>query len=203
MRTWNAGSRVGTASERLPSGSSLHGSAGAGCCLYGPRSPNICPDTPSLRKNPVFLYYQDHFQKPMPFSPDIAVSIDDVIEQKYDMLDSHVSQVYEWLPWHSGTLDQVPSDAKQRRAWLKKQRIFAVDEVLRGALVARYGASRAKQIRFVEAFEICEYGRQPDEAEIRRLFPFLRGHSLKIEFLLPGLKEIQCSRRCKNSIFKL
>ncbi len=141
--------------------------------------PNICPDTPSLRKNPVFLYYQDHFQKPMPFSPDIAVSIDDVIEQKYDMLDSHVSQVYEWLPWHSGTLDQVPSDAKQRRAWLKKQRIFAVDEVLRGALVARYGASRAKQIRFVEAFEICEYGRQPDEAEIRRLFPFFKGSQLE------------------------
>ena len=26
--------------------------------------PNICPDTPALRKNPVFMYFQDRFQKP-------------------------------------------------------------------------------------------------------------------------------------------
>ena len=28
--------------------------------------PNVCPDTPPLRKNPVFLYSQDHFQRPEP-----------------------------------------------------------------------------------------------------------------------------------------
>src|SRR5947207_10116180 len=28
--------------------------------------PNICPDTPPLRKNPVFFYYEDHLQKPEP-----------------------------------------------------------------------------------------------------------------------------------------
>ncbi|MBI4627057.1 MAG: PIG-L family deacetylase, partial [Verrucomicrobia bacterium] len=27
-------------------------------------------------------------------------------------------------------------------------------------------------IKYAEAFEICEYGRQPNEEEIRRLFPF-------------------------------
>jgi len=35
--------------------------------------PNIAADTPPLRKIPVFLYYQDHFQKPNPFQPDIAI----------------------------------------------------------------------------------------------------------------------------------
>jgi hypothetical protein len=39
-------------------------------------------------------------------------------------------------------------------------------------LAARYGDQRATGIKFAEAFEVCEYGRQPDEKEIRRLFPF-------------------------------
>ena len=70
--------------------------------------PNIAPDTPALRKNPVFLYFEDGFQKPQPFRPDIAVSIDDVIDKKVDMMDAHVSQFYEWLPWVGGTLEKVP-----------------------------------------------------------------------------------------------
>src|SRR5579875_2680927 len=41
--------------------------------------PFFCPDTPILRNNPVFLFYPDRFQKPNPFQPDIAVSIDSVI----------------------------------------------------------------------------------------------------------------------------
>ena len=61
--------------------------------------PNVAPDTPALRKNPVFMYFQDDFQRPNPFRPDVAVSIDDVIDKKIDMLDAHVSQMYEWLPW--------------------------------------------------------------------------------------------------------
>jgi hypothetical protein len=74
--------------------------------------PNVAPDTPALRRNPVFMYFQDGFQKPNPFSPDIAVSIDDVIEKKIDMMDAHVSQMYEWLPWVDGKLDTVPRDAR-------------------------------------------------------------------------------------------
>ena len=27
--------------------------------------------------------------------------------------------------------------------------------------------------KYAEAFEICEYGRRPDAAEVKRLFPFL------------------------------
>jgi LmbE family N-acetylglucosaminyl deacetylase len=35
--------------------------------------PNITPDTPALRKNPVFMYFQDGFQRPNPFTPDLAI----------------------------------------------------------------------------------------------------------------------------------
>ena len=37
--------------------------------------PDIAPETPALKKNPVFLYFQDHFQRPNPFRPDIVVDI--------------------------------------------------------------------------------------------------------------------------------
>jgi len=135
--------------------------------------PNTCPDTPALRKNPVFVYFQDQFQKPTPFSPVVAVAIDDVVEKKYDMLDAHVSQMYEWLPWHDGYLDQVPKDPKARRDWLRKQRWNGdITPAVRETLVKWYGPERAKEIRFAEAFEICEYGYQPSRAELRKLFPF-------------------------------
>jgi LmbE family N-acetylglucosaminyl deacetylase len=134
--------------------------------------PNICPDTPALRKNPVFMYFQDGFQKPAPFSPDVAVSIDDVIDKKIDMADAHVSQMYEWLPWHAGQLDQVPKDPAARKEWLKKQRGNAPNPAVRKALAKWYGEEAAKQIKYAEAFELCEYGSRPGPAEIRRLFPF-------------------------------
>jgi hypothetical protein len=35
-----------------------------------------------------------------------------------------------------------------------------------------YPGERAKNVKYAEAFVICEYGRQPDLAELKRLFPF-------------------------------
>ena len=86
--------------------------------------PNVAPDTPPLRKNPVFMYSQDHFQRPNPFRPDVAVDIDSVVDQKIRALDAHVSQVYEWLPWVDGELDTVPKDPAARLSWLQRYRSF-------------------------------------------------------------------------------
>jgi LmbE family N-acetylglucosaminyl deacetylase len=135
--------------------------------------PNVAPDTPALRQNPVFLYVEDNFQKPNPFTPDVAVSIDDTIGKKMDMIDAHVSQVYEWLPWLNGRLDQVPKDPAARRAWLEKERTFRIGPAVRAALVKYYGPDAGAKVRYAEAFEICEYGSRPDHAGILRLFPFL------------------------------
>jgi LmbE family N-acetylglucosaminyl deacetylase len=134
--------------------------------------PNICPDTPPLRKNPVFLYFQDGFQRPNPFRPDIAVAIDDVWDKKVAALDAHTSQVYEWLPWVDGILDQVPADPAARRAWLSNQRSETVGEAVRAALRSFY-ADKTAQVARAEAFELCEYGRRPSPQEIRQLFPML------------------------------
>jgi LmbE family N-acetylglucosaminyl deacetylase len=136
--------------------------------------PNVAPDTPPLRTNPVFLYMQDRFQRPYPFQNDIVVGIDKVIDKKIDGLDAHVSQMYEWLPWVAGTLDQVPESAADRRAWLAQRWVRPnVTDSHRPALEKFYGPNVARQIQYVEGFEIAEYGRQPSEAEIRRLFPML------------------------------
>src|SRR5436305_3418673 len=84
--------------------------------------PSLVPGAPALRKNPVFMYYEDRFQRPNPFRPDVAVALDDVIDQKIDALDAHVSQFYEWLPWVDGRLAEVPKDAAARKTWLKNTR---------------------------------------------------------------------------------
>src|SRR5215471_9196967 len=133
--------------------------------------PSLVPDSPPLRRNPVFLYYSDRFTRPQPFRPDIAISIDDVLEKKLDMLDAHVSQFYEWLPWTVGQLEQVPKDPSERKKWLAIN-AMAERKLLpewRGALEKRYGAQAAR-VQHTEAFEITEYGHQPAEEEIRRLF---------------------------------
>jgi LmbE family N-acetylglucosaminyl deacetylase len=135
--------------------------------------PNIVSDTPALRRNPVFLYYSDRFTRPQPFRADIVVSIDDVYQKKIEMLDAHVSQFYEWLPWTNGQLADVPKDPVARKMWLATQ-ILAESKVRpewREALEKRYGAEAAR-VQHAEAFEITEYGRQPSEEEIRVLFPF-------------------------------
>lgn len=133
--------------------------------------PNLVTDTPALRKNPVFLYFADRFQRPEPFRPDIVVSIDDVLAKKYLALDAHVSQFYEWLPWHAGKLGEVPEDAKARLAWLKTQRRFTVPAEWKQNLRKWYGAG-ADAVKVAEAFQITEYGLQPSDEQLRRLFPF-------------------------------
>ncbi len=136
--------------------------------------PNVTPDTPPLKKNPVFLYFQDHFQKPAPFRPDIAVAIDDVFDKKVAALDAHVSQFYEWLPWVDGQLDQVPKDPAERKQWLSKRRVRSITPAVRASLEKWYGAAKAPKVKYYEAFEVCEYGKQPNDDEIRHLFPMLR-----------------------------
>mgnify|MGYP000987228962 CR=1 FL=1 len=135
--------------------------------------PNVTPDAPPLKKNPVFLYAQDRFQKPYPFSPDIAVDISDVIDQKIYAMAAHESQYFEWLPWTAGQDMNVPKGEKERIEWLKSGRRRTVMPAVKESLMKWYGKGKADKITDAEAFEICEYGRQPNESEIRELFPMI------------------------------
>jgi LmbE family N-acetylglucosaminyl deacetylase len=136
--------------------------------------PNIAPDTPALSKNPVFLYFQDNFQKPYPFRSDIAIDITSVFNKKIYAMDAHESQFYEWLPWIGKYESEVPQSADERIEWLKSKRTGQVPEKAKNSLEKWYGPQKSDQVKYVELFEICEYGSQPTEAEIRRLFPMLK-----------------------------
>ena len=143
--------------------------------------PFFCPDTEPVDKNPVFLFYPDRFQKPNPFQADIAVSIDEVIEQKLAALDVLESQFYEGGAL--GSADLIPRDPMQqaerrrrvRNGFINRNRRVA--DRFRDTLAQWYGKEKAAKIQFAEAFEICEYGRQPTKDELARLFPFFGGSS--------------------------
>ena len=123
--------------------------------------PNVLSHVPHLRKMPVNVYVWDGFTIPAPFRPDVVVDIDPVIEQKLDALHCHESQMYEWLPYNQDTLDQVPADNAERRAWLAqgyRSRFAPLTELYRERLVERYGQERGARVRFCEVFEVTEYG---------------------------------------------
>lgn len=138
--------------------------------------PNFCPDVPPLKSNPLFLFYPDSFQKPNPFRPDIAVSIDSVMEKKLDALGTLESQFYEGGAL--GSADLIPADPKKQAERRQEIRsLFAgrnqgIAQRYREKLVEWYGKDKAEKVRHAEAFEICEYGRRPDKKELGRFFPF-------------------------------
>ena len=135
--------------------------------------PNVAPDVEPLRKNPVFLYFQDHFKKPNPFQADIAVDITQVIDKKLAGLDAHQSQFYEWLPWIGNYEEEVPSDPAKHKEYLLNKRVQKPNPEVRKALEKWYGKEKADQIKYAEAFEICEYGSPATMEDIKRLFPML------------------------------
>ena len=143
--------------------------------------PHYCPDVPAMKKTPAILYFYDHFQNP-PFQADVAVDIDDVIDDKFKMLSLHESQVYEWLPYTKGLLEQVPAEPEKRLEWLHEPRIprdgtpidaeFLARNLIglqseyreakpavahRDTLIKRYGEKGSKTL-FAEVFGLCEYG---------------------------------------------
>ena len=138
--------------------------------------PFICPDVPPLRNNPVFMYYTDRFQKPNPSAPDIAISIDSVIEKKLDALAVMESQFLEGgANGHIGLMPKTPEQREKRIKQVRdghRSRYLSLANRYRDELIKWYGAEAAQNVKHAEAFEICEYGRRPDKAELAKLFPF-------------------------------
>ena len=145
-------------------------------CAYMVGVPFLCPDTPHMKKNPLFLYSSDRFQTPTPFRADIVVAIDGVVERKVDALAKLESQFIEGGA--TGSASGSPTTPAEKEAAHKrlresfKGRFASTANQFRGKLIELYGEEKGKQVRYAEAFEICEYGRQPNAQELRRLFPF-------------------------------
>jgi LmbE family N-acetylglucosaminyl deacetylase len=140
--------------------------------------PYFCPDIPFLTKNPVFLFSEDGFQRPNPFTADVVVAIDDVIEKKLAAVETLESQFYEG--GCNGSAQLVPNPAEAAAVAARKKVVreewagyfSGTANRFRAVLGQYYGKARAEKVKFAEAFEICEYGRKPDAEEVKRLFPF-------------------------------
>lgn len=134
---------------------------------------------PRLANNPVFAYMSDLFQKPNPFEPDIVVPIDDVFEQKVEAIWNIESQIESlWATGNFENIVPIPKDPIERKKRLNSvhdllaTRDGSVAERYRNKLIELYGEQTGKNVRYAEAFEICEYGRQPTSEELKELFPY-------------------------------
>lgn len=143
--------------------------------VYLATVPNNVALTEALLEMPVVVYFSDSFRKPYPFTPDVAIDIDDVVETKLDMLHCHESQMYEWLPFNRGVAADVPDGDAARREWLRQDRMVWLEEPANQAreiLRKQYGEEKGARIKCAEAFEACEYGKALTSENIKVLFPF-------------------------------
>jgi LmbE family N-acetylglucosaminyl deacetylase len=137
-------------------------------------APFFTPDTPPTPRNPVYMYYSDNFQKPYPFDPAIVAGFDDVADKKWQCIAAMPSQFGDADSWQGRTLANVPAGDRERQAWLIEQvktRSADVANKYRERLVAVYGAEQGQRIKYAEAFELSQYGRQAKIDELKQMFP--------------------------------
>jgi hypothetical protein len=84
------------------------------------------------------------------------VPIDDIVDEVIELLACHESQVFEWLPHMMGLIVD-----KQRTSWLKE-------------FYGRYSEAVASRyaergVRYAEAYELSEYGRQIQPDKLSKL----------------------------------
>ena len=132
--------------------------------------PRVCEDVPHYEHEPMILFWEDGFQRPQPFHADILVPAGEHhIDRLTEVAGCHESQYFDWMNW---------PDHTERNAWPREKQIEALHERFRqGMMRARarraealeraYGAEDAARVRYLEAFEISEYGSAPTTEFLR------------------------------------
>jgi len=136
-------------------------------------APFFTPDTDPVKKNPVFLYYSDGFLKPYPFDPTIVIGIDEVADKKWNCVSAMPSQFGDADSWQASTLPGVPKENVKREEYLLnlfKDRNAEIANKYRNRLIELYGNEKGSKIKYAEAFEICQYGRQVSIDELKTMF---------------------------------
>ena len=115
-------------------------------------APFFAPYTQAVKKNPIFLFYSDGFQKPYPFDPIIAVGFDQVAQKKWDCIGDMPSQFADADSWQARYRGNAPATQEARAAYILgqvQQRSAAVADQYRSLLVKLYGdqKGRAHQVR--------------------------------------------------------
>jgi len=126
-------------------------------------------------KMPVFIYMRDFHTASFSYIPDFAIAIDEVWKTKLASCGAHESQVIEYNPQMEGVLDQVLASKDIQKDFLFHNTVpFSIvrpDNYL--ALEKWYGMEMAKEVSYVEEFEVAEHGTQMTEEDVLRLFPMI------------------------------
>ena len=137
-------------------------------------APFFVPDTPPTQGNPIYLNSADGFTAPKAFVPNVVVDIDSVAEKKFQCVSAMPSQFGDADSWQGRTLPNMPADDAGRKAHIlatvKGWLASGADEY-RAQLIARYGQERASKVKYVEAFQLNQYGRQVKPADLDALIP--------------------------------
>jgi N-acetylglucosamine malate deacetylase 1 len=140
-------------------------------------APFFVPDTRPTPRNPVYLYYSDDFQDPKPFTPTIVVGIDRSADKKWGCISAMPSQFGDKDSWQARTQPNIPSGDRERQAQLLeivKKRSETVADKYRDRLVALYGKEAGQRVKYAEAFQLSQYGRQASVDELKEVFPKAR-----------------------------
>jgi hypothetical protein len=137
--------------------------------------PKVVPEVPPLFDDPVILYMPDLFTRPSPLRPDLVLEVGEQLDSIIAMLACHRTQVFEWLPFEEGILDQVPDDENAKLDWLRgwfHDQVAKRAAHFRDALVATYGEERGQAVIYCEAYEVSEYASPMDDEKMAKLWPF-------------------------------
>ncbi len=129
--------------------------------------PKILPEVVSPRVEPIVAYMADAFTRPSPFHADVALDVSEHWATVLQMLDSHESQFYEWMPWIDGVLETVPTGVEARQSWLAKWYL----EKTQWRIERFWNKESGVVPKLVEAYEFSEYAGKPSLATIEKLFP--------------------------------
>ena len=136
-------------------------------------APFFVPDTTPTPRNPLFFYYSDGFEHPAKFVPTMVVDIDAVADKKWACISAMPSQFGDADSWQGRTRPDVPKSDAERPAYLLKlaqARTAAVADQYRDQLIALYGEQRGRKVKYAEAFQLGQYGRQASADELKQIF---------------------------------
>ena len=137
--------------------------------------PKVLPEVPPLFEDPVILYMTDLFTRPAPLRPDLVLDVEPQLDSILAMLACHRTQVFEWLPYEKGILDQVPEEEEAKLSWLRtwfNNQVAERADRFREALVATYGDDHGQAVTYCEAFEVSEYAAPLNDEKRAKLWPF-------------------------------
>ncbi len=136
--------------------------------------PLYCPEfPPKTRDMPIIAYAYDNFKKPSLFQPDIILNLSDIFAKKVAAVSNHESQLFEWLPW-TLKMENVINEETDREKRMDLAGMIINNQF--GSISERYmpllkeSFPNQECVSF-EAYEICEYGRQPKKKDLKQLFP--------------------------------